>query len=100
MASRSVLSMCLGLLLASCVVSPQPSPPLEVVLDGSRIGLESGTELTTNVVGFEAGPGAVDPAGGVVVITNLDAGDAPSIASVQKDGSFAIAVPGQPGQRF
>ncbi len=104
MASRFVISMCLGLLVAGvsagCVVSPQPSPPVEVTLDGGLIGLRPGVELTSGVIGFEAGPGAVDPPEGVVVITNLDADDAPSMASVQKDGSFAIAVPGQPGQRF
>jgi hypothetical protein len=105
MASRVVISMCLGLLVAGvagCVVSPQPSPPMEPpTLDGGLIGLRSSEALLdTDFVGFEGGPGAVDPPEGVVIVTNLDAGDAPSIASVAKDGSFAIAVPGHPGQRF
>jgi hypothetical protein len=103
MASRTALVIGLGLLAAaasaSCVVSPQPSPP-EAVLKGSLIGLRPGVELAATVVGFEAGPGAVDPPEGVVIVTNLDGADAPSVAAVQPDGSFAIAVPGQPGQSF
>jgi len=96
-ASRFLLSMCF--VAAGCVVSPQPSPP-DFVLDGDRIGLRPGVELVASVIGFEAGPGAVDPPEGVVVVTNLDDASAPSFAAVQADGSFAVAAPGQSGQRF
>lgn len=84
---------------AGCVVSPQPSPP-DLVLDGDRIDLHPGTGLVSTLIDFSGGPGAVHPAEGVVVITNLDTTEAPSFAKVQPDGSFALAVPGQPGQTF
>lgn len=102
MLSRMVLVIGLGLAAtaaASCVVSPQPSPP-EAILQGDLIGLRPGVELAATVVGFEAGPGAVQPPRGVVVVTNLNGADPPSFADVQPDGSFSIAVPGQPGQTF
>ncbi|MFT3767122.1 MAG: Kazal-type serine protease inhibitor family protein [Minicystis sp.] len=104
MASRFLFNLGLGLLaagalVAGCVVSPQPSPP-DLVLQGRLIDLNPGVELAKNVIGFHAGPGAVSPAQGVVIVTNLDASDAPSVAVVQKDGSFDIAVPGQPGQAY
>jgi hypothetical protein len=99
------LALCLGLLAAlataaaGCVVSPQPSPP-DLVLDDDRIGLHPGTGLVNTLIDFEASAGAVHPAEGVVVITNLDTTDAPSFAKVEPDGSFALAVPGTPGQTF
>ena len=80
-----------------CVVSPQPSPP---ILEGDRIGLVQDTGISFSSVGFVAGPGTVAPARGVVIVTNLDQSDAPSIAAVAPDGSFTIAVSGVPGQRF
>lgn len=100
MASRTVAR--LGLLLAlvgGCVVSPQPSPP-DIVFDGELVGLSRGVELVAAVAGFEAAPGTVDPATGVVVVTNLDNASAPSFAEVRPDGSFVLAVPGFAGQRF
>jgi hypothetical protein len=100
MASRTVAR--LGLLLAlvgGCVVSPQPSPP-DIVFDGDLLGLNPGVELVAAVSGFQAAPGTVSPPKGVVVVTNLDDASAPSVAEVQPDGSFAIAVPGFPGQRY
>lgn len=99
------LAHCLALLAvlaaaaASCVVSPQPSPP-DVILDDDRIGLTPGVEGFASVIGFAAAPGTVKPAQGIVVVTNLDADDAPSVAKVQPDGSFVIAVPGVSGQTF
>jgi hypothetical protein len=104
MAPRVALQNLIGLLVAgivgaSCVVSPQPTPP-DSVLVGNLIGLNPGTELAKDVIGFQGAPGAVDPPTGVVVVTDLDATDTPSIATVQPDGSFFIAVPGQPGETF
>ena len=103
MRSRIALVIGLGLLTAlvgaSCVVSPQPSPP-EATLVGDLIGLSPGVELVAAVIGFQGGPGAVDPPEGVVLVTNLTGTDPPSIADVAADGSFVIAVPGQPGQSF
>lgn len=100
MASRFVLCLgLLGALAAGCVVSPQPSPP-DAILDGDRISLTPGVELVASVTGFFAEPGAVSPPKGQVLVTNLDGSDAPSVADVQPDGSFAIAVPGVSGQRY
>jgi hypothetical protein len=84
---------------AGCVVSPQPSPP-DFTLEGDHIGLLPGADLVGTLVDFSAGPGAVRPAAGVVVVTNLDTHDAPSFAQVQPDGSFEIGVPGLSGQSF
>ncbi len=105
MAPRGALSrwitglLVAGALFAGCGVSPQPTPP-DSVLNGELIGLNPGTELAGDVIGFKAAPGAVDPPEGVVVVTNLDANDAPSVAAVESDGSFYIAVPGQPGETY
>lgn len=88
-----------GALALGCVVSPQPSPP-EAQLSGSLIGLAPAESLVADVIAFEGGPGAVKPAHGVVLVTNLDSDDAPSQTDVQPDGSFLIGVPGVVGQRF
>jgi hypothetical protein len=100
-ASRTFLSVALGLLglVAGCVVSPQPSPP-DFTLTGDLIGLTPVEAATDTLVGFSAAPGTVHPAQGVVVVTNLDAHDAPSFAQVKPDGSFAIALSGGSGQSF
>lgn len=78
---------------SGCAVSPQPSPPggsLEVALISPGLT----PEAAFDGVVFRGAPGAVSPAGGVVLITNLDTSDAPSVAPVNDDGSFEIAVPG------
>lgn len=95
------LAMALGLAaaLAGCIVSPQPSPP-EPELDGFGVGLGPSPELLTDQITFTADPGTVDPAEGVVVVTNLETDDAPSLATVEPDGSFAIAVRGALGDTF
>jgi hypothetical protein len=93
---RSLLALVVaGFVLASsgCAVSPQPSPPgssLEVALVTPGLTPEAAFE---GVV-FRGAPGAVTPAVGVVVITNLDTSDAPSLAPVSADGSFEVAVSG------
>lgn len=102
MATRFLSTLCLGLLsalAASCVVSPQPSPP-DVIFDGDRLGLTAAVELVSSAVGFEAQPGTVTPAEGEVLVTNLDTDDAPSTVKVRPDGSFTLAVPGIDGQTF
>jgi hypothetical protein len=88
-----------GALALGCVVSPQPSPP-EAVLSGSLIGLAPAESLVAKVVAFEGKAGAVKPARGLVLVTNLDSADAPSQTDVQPDGSFLLGVPGVVGQRF
>lgn len=87
---------------AACVVSPQPSPPAtEPDLDGDEIQLiEVGTEDVSELISFEAGPGTVDPAEGVVLVTNLDNTDSPSVVPVRADGSFAVALNGIPDDVF
>jgi hypothetical protein len=93
---RRLLALLLaGSVLAGsgCAVSPQPSPPgasLEVALVSPGVTPEAAFE---GVV-FRGAPGAVSPARGVVVVTNLATADAPSVAPVSPDGSFEIAVPG------
>lgn len=86
-------------LLTSCVVSPQPSPPVdEPELDGGGIGvIGNAAEDFNQLLTFEAQPGTVVPADGVVVATNLDRTDAPSTVAVRADGSFAVALTGLPG---
>lgn len=84
---------------AACVVSPQPSPPAtEPDLDGDGIDLiDLGTEDLSQLLTFEAGAGTVDPADGVVIVTNLDTTDSPSVVPVRDDGSFSVALNGIPG---
>lgn len=54
-------------------------------------GPESNLDLEGYVT-ISAAPGTVDPAEGVVVLTNLDTTDVPSQVAVRDDGSFSIAV--------
>lgn len=97
---KSWLAVALATLVAGCVVSPQPSPPgSDPSIDGDGIGSVELAEALdqSNLLSFEAAPGTVDPAEGVVIVTNLDNTDAPSVAAVEADGSFTIALPGFPG---
>lgn len=84
----------------ACVVSPQPSPPATPDLEGDKLGLILTELVASSMVGFRGEPGAVHPPEGQVLITNLDDTLQPSVASVRADGSFDLAVPGLPGQRF
>ncbi len=87
------------LLLAGCVVSPQPSPPSDEPSfdgDGLVVAELSSMEDLAGIISFTAGPGTVDPGEGDVIVTNLANADAPSVASVSADGSFTIALAGQP----
>jgi len=95
--SRASVLAWLFPLLTSCVVSPQPSPPLPE-LDGDGIDVFGlGTEDFQELLTFEAEPGTVKPAEGFVIVTNLDRDDAPSAVVVRDDGSFSVALPGFPG---
>jgi hypothetical protein len=81
--------------LAGCVVSPQPSPPVDSPeLDGGLVSVGVSPESLLESVTIMGAPGSVDPAEGVVMVTNLDRDDAPSIAPVRDDGSFEIVVNG------
>lgn len=99
---RRLLALLLaGTVLAAggCAVSPQPSPPgsnLEVALVAPGLTPEAAFE---GVV-FRGAPGAVSPARGVVLVTNLDTADAPSVAPVSSDGSFELAVSGSLSDLF
>jgi hypothetical protein len=75
-------------------VSPQPSPPVhEPILDTGLVGVSSGDpQVLRQQVFLKGEPGAVEPAEGVVVVTNLDSADAPVIAEINRDGSFLAAV--------
>ncbi|APR85237.1 Hypothetical protein A7982_10586 [Minicystis rosea] len=105
MAWRKVLSigfgvLSVGALVAGCGVSPQPSPP-DSILEGNLITVQPDTAVgDEGMIFFHAGPGSVDPPSGIVVITNLESNEGPSFASVSADGSFDIAVPGNPGDAF
>jgi hypothetical protein len=81
--------------IAGCVVSPQPSPPVDSPeLDGGLVSVGLTPESLLESITIVGAPGAVDPAEGSVVVTNLDRDDAPSVAPVQPDGSFEIVVNG------
>lgn len=88
-----MLAAASALALSGCAVSPQPSPP-GGSLELSLVSPGLTPEAAFDGVVFRGAPGAVTPAGGVVLITNLDTADAPSVAPVNEDGSFEIAVPG------
>jgi hypothetical protein len=82
-------------LTGGCVVSPQPSPPLEPILDGDGIVLGMTIEgLNEGEITFEGVPGTVEPAKGLVVVTNLDTTEAPRLSEVREDGSFLVSISG------
>lgn len=81
--------------IAGCVVSPQPSPPVDAPeLDGGLVSVGLTPESLLESVTVTGAPGTVDPAEGTVIVTNLDRDDAPSLAPVRPDGSFEIVVGG------
>jgi hypothetical protein len=89
----TLLATSVSLAAMGCVVSPQPSPP-GPTLEASLVSPGLTPEAAFEGVIVRGAPGTVDPPEGVVVVTNLDASDPPSIAPVAADGSFEIAVPG------
>lgn len=91
-ASEAAVTLVLaGCALASCVVSPQPTPPGDQpVLDpGGLVGVESITEL---FAGFSGLPGSVTPPEGSVIATDLETMAEPNEAPVAPDGSFTVGV--------
>ncbi|MGK4005836.1 hypothetical protein WMF31_24635 [Sorangium sp. So ce1036] len=92
---RGAIAALLAVLVGGCVVSPQPSPPVhDPVLNGGLLGGTSDFTVLQEQVLLQGKPGAVQPAEGVVVVTNLDAADPPGIAEVNGDGSFQITLRG------
>jgi hypothetical protein len=91
--TRSLRLSCAVLaFLASCVASPQPSPPN---LAPQAVSATASNADIVDGVRMAGAPGAVDPAEGVIVGTNLDdASRAPVAEPVRADGSFDIVVPG------
>lgn len=85
-----VLRLVLTLALFGCAVSPQPTPPN---LDPQRIMGTGGPEAVSQPT-VNGAAGAVDPAEGAVVLTNLDRDVAPVAEPVRADGSFVITVAG------
>src|SRR5690349_13979788 len=81
------------LMLASCIVSPQPSPPNITVDDGLIDSDSQATDMTDGprIIGAA---GTVDPAAGVVVVTNLDEDFPPRVEPVRDDGGFDIVAQG------
>ncbi|WP_437717637.1 hypothetical protein WMF45_15245 [Sorangium sp. So ce448] len=74
-------------------MSPQPSPPVhDPFLDTGLVGVSGDPQVLRQQVFLKGEPGAVEPAEGVVVVTNLDSADAPVIAEINRDGSFVAAV--------
>ncbi|AUX31228.1 MULTISPECIES: hypothetical protein [Sorangium] len=89
----AVVSALLAVLLGGCVVSPQPSPPVhDPILDGALVGVKDEVMVLGDQIALEGKPGAVRPAEGVIVVTNLDTLDAPVVADVNPDGSFIATV--------
>ncbi|WP_438029207.1 hypothetical protein [Sorangium sp. So ce233] len=73
-------------------MSPQPSPPVrEPILDGELVGVPE-SFVQQDQISLLGQPGAVEPAEGVVLVTNLDSLDAPVLAEVDDDGSFLVTV--------
>ncbi|WP_437310204.1 hypothetical protein [Sorangium sp. So ce388] len=90
---RGAVGALLSVLLGGCVVSPQPSPPVrDPILDGGLIGVNGDFSILKNQISLEGMPGAVDPAEGLIVVTNLDTTDAPVLGEVNEDGSFLITL--------
>lgn len=91
------LLLALASAAVGCVISPQPSPP-EPSLDGDGIMFDGfASELDSNLIKIDAAPGTVDPARGVVRITNLATSALPNDVPVASDGSFSIAIDAQDG---
>lgn len=98
MTHRSHVLLCLALALGpGCVGSPQPSPPNlapdSVSRGGNMADISDGVEIV-------ADPGAVTPAEGSVVITNLDRPDPPVSEPVMPDGSFVVRIDGFPSDEY
>lgn len=74
----------------ACAVSPQPTPPN---LDPQRITGTGGPEAVSQPTVLGAA-GAVEPAEGAVVLTNLDRDIAPVAERVRADGSFVVTIAG------
>lgn len=89
----AVVSALLAVLLGGCVVSPQPSPPVhEPILDGGLVGVSGDVMVLVDQIRLQGQAGAVTPAEGVIVVTNLDTLDAPVLADVNPDGSFVATL--------
>jgi hypothetical protein len=91
------LLVALVVALPGCIASPQPSPPN---LTDAAIGYgDSGADIMDGhrVTGR---PGAVEPAEGAVVLTNLDEERAIVAEPVRADGSFDVIAQGVPGSVF
>ncbi|WP_437626099.1 hypothetical protein [Sorangium sp. So ce1151] len=90
---RGAVVALLAVLLGGCVVSPQPSPPvLDPIVDGELVGVSGEFGILRNQISVEGRPGAVAPAEGLIVVTNLDTTDAPVLGEVNEDGSFFVTV--------
>jgi hypothetical protein len=79
------------LLLAGCVVSPQPSPP-SITIESSTLSTVDYADGYIDGVMVIGPAGAIDPAAGVVVGTSLDNTTAPSAEPVMPDGSFRLLI--------
>lgn len=86
------LVCCLALLGSwGCIASPQPSPPN---LSPEGISRRSNhTDVMDGIVVFGQ-PGTVEPAEGVVVVTNLDQPFDPAVEPVLVDGGFMVLTEG------
>jgi len=99
-----VLGMALALTLAcGCIVSPQPEPP---TIDADRVWIEL---VSTNPDQPDAEPdtaivhgdsGAVTPGGALLRVVNLDLTETVREVVVEGDGSFSVALGGEPGHVF
>ncbi|KYF53130.1 hypothetical protein BE08_12545 [Sorangium cellulosum] len=96
---RGAVGALLAVLVGGCVVSPQPSPPVhDPILDAGLVGVPEGIKVFHDQISLQGQPGAVEPAGGVVVVTNLDSLDAPVLAEVGADGGFLVTMTASEGQ--
>ncbi|MGK3964615.1 hypothetical protein WMF38_10615 [Sorangium sp. So ce118] len=90
---RGAVVALLSVLLGGCVVSPQPSPPVrDPILDGGLVVVNGEPSVLVTQISLEGMPGAVVPAEGLLVVTNLDTTDAPVLGEVNEDGSFLVTL--------
>ncbi|MEM6789085.1 MAG: hypothetical protein AAF928_11870 [Myxococcota bacterium] len=86
------LSFALAAVTTTACATPIPQPPPDDNLDVGSIGLPETWPTSGDALPLRGDPGAAPP-GSTLRLTNLDRADAPVVAVVADDGSFAASVP-------
>lgn len=104
---HTILMLVAGLLFSvsssGCVVSPVPEPP---TIDDDRLWIElistnpdNPDDLVDTAI-IHGDSGAVTPGGAMLRAVNLDSTETVREIVVEDDGSFSVALGGQPGHMF